>query len=38
MAENLRSGFVWRQFMKNREVMRAMGFAGFRPNRSIKPL
>ena len=30
MAENLRSGFVWEQFMKNAEVMRGMQVAGFR--------
>lgn len=29
MAENLRSGFVWRAFMKNREVRAAMAKAGF---------
>ncbi len=30
MAENLRSGFVWRTFMKNPEVQRAMERVGFR--------
>lgn len=29
MAENLRSGFVWSIFMKNREVQRALERAGF---------
>ena len=29
MAENLRTGFIWRQFMKNREARRAMELAGF---------
>jgi hypothetical protein len=30
MAENLRSGFVWRAFMANPEARRAMQLAGFR--------
>jgi hypothetical protein len=30
MAENARSGFVWRQFMRNPETQRAMRLAGFR--------
>jgi hypothetical protein len=29
MAENLRSGFVWRTFMKNPEAQRGMKRAGF---------
>lgn len=29
-AENLRSGFVWREFMKNREIVRAMNAVGLR--------
>lgn len=29
MAENARSGFVWKTFMKNPEVRKAMKFAGF---------
>jgi hypothetical protein len=29
MAENLRSGFVWRTFMKNEELRRAMARVGF---------
>jgi hypothetical protein len=29
MAENVRSGFVWEQFMKNGEVQRGMNVAGF---------
>jgi hypothetical protein len=36
MAENLRTGFVWRYFMKNPEVKRAMRLAGFQPSRSVK--
>ncbi len=31
MAENLRSGSVWRHFMKNGEIRRAMQAVGFRP-------
>ncbi|MEM7627358.1 MAG: glucoamylase family protein, partial [Planctomycetota bacterium] len=31
MIENERSGFVWRQFMANPEINRAMLTAGFRP-------
>lgn len=31
MAENLRSGLVWRAFMSNPEPARAMQLAGFRP-------
>jgi len=31
MIENQRSGFVWRQFMANPEINRAMLIAGFRP-------
>jgi hypothetical protein len=49
MAENARSGFVWKQFMKNEDVQRGMKLAGFRseseaappqqpPNLSIFPL
>jgi hypothetical protein len=30
MAENHRSGFIWNQFMKNREAQRAMRMVGFR--------
>ena len=29
MAENVRTGFVWEQFMKNEEVQRGMKIAGF---------
>jgi hypothetical protein len=29
MAENLRSGFVWEQFMKNREIAHAMAEVQF---------
>jgi hypothetical protein len=32
MAENLRSGFVWRTFARNPEVAVAMGKAGFHPD------
>ena len=31
MAENLRSGFVWKTFMKSPEAQRGMARAGFRP-------
>ena len=30
MAENLRTGFVWRTFMANPETRRGMQLAGFR--------
>jgi hypothetical protein len=30
MAENLRSGFVWNTFMRNRESVLAMQLAGFK--------
>lgn len=33
MAENLRSGFVWEYFMRNREIGKAMRAVGFRPDR-----
>jgi hypothetical protein len=29
MAENLRTGFIWNNFMKNPEVQRALERAGF---------
>jgi hypothetical protein len=29
MAENLRTGFVWNTFMKNREAQKALQKAGF---------
>ncbi|MGB7170949.1 MAG: glucoamylase family protein, partial [Acidobacteriaceae bacterium] len=32
MAENLRSGFVWENFMKNREVGHAMSQVQFHPD------
>jgi hypothetical protein len=32
MAENARSQFVWKTFMKNEEMQRAMERAGFKPN------
>ncbi len=31
MAENLRSGFVWKTFMRNPEARRGMALAGFHP-------
>jgi hypothetical protein len=31
MAENARTGLVWNWFMRNPEVRRAVGEAGFRP-------
>ena len=30
MAENLRSGFVWKTFMQNPEAVNGMRLAGFR--------
>ena len=30
MAENLRSGFVWKTFMRNPECVRAMQLVGFK--------
>ena len=33
MAENLRTGFVWRTFMANPEARRGMRLAGFRDNK-----
>ena len=32
MAENLRSGFVWESFMKNREIQHAMREVSFHPD------
>jgi hypothetical protein len=32
MAENLRSGFVWEYFMKNREIVHAMREVAFHPD------
>ncbi len=32
MAENHRSGFIWNNFMKNREAQRSMKLVGFRPS------
>jgi hypothetical protein len=32
MAENLRTGFVWEQFMKNREIAHAMELVQFHPD------
>jgi hypothetical protein len=32
MAENLRSGFVWQYFMKNREIVNAMNKVQFHPD------
>ena len=32
MAENLRNGFVWKTFMKNPDMGRAMRVAGFEGN------
>jgi hypothetical protein len=32
MAENLRTGFVWKTFMKNPEARRGMDRAGFKPD------
>lgn len=38
MAENLRSGLVWRKFMQAEEVRRAMRIAGFTPEGSRGPV
>ena len=32
MAENHRTGLVWRTFMKNPEAVKAMRLAGFHPD------
>jgi hypothetical protein len=32
MAENVRSGFIWEQFMKNREIQHAMREVAFHPD------
>lgn len=32
MAENLRTGFVWNTFMRNREAQKGIERAGFKPN------
>jgi hypothetical protein len=32
MAENLRTGFVWQEFMKNREIRHAMDLCDFHPD------
>jgi hypothetical protein len=37
MAENARTQFVWRTFMKNPEARRAMERAGFRPTAAAGP-
>jgi len=35
MAENQRTGFVWEQFMKNKEMRRGMERAGFKSEKSV---
>ncbi len=37
MAENMRTGFVWRTFMKAPEVQRGMQLAGFRDRDPFRP-
>jgi hypothetical protein len=37
MAENLRSGFCWKYFMRAPEVRRAFALAGFKPDSSESP-
>ena len=37
MAENARTGWVWKTFMKNPEMETAMKKAGFRPDRPASP-
>jgi hypothetical protein len=36
-AENLRTGNVWRWFMRNKEIPRALQLAGFRRARRVRP-
>jgi hypothetical protein len=38
MAENRRTGFVWKTFMKNKEAQRGMEVAGFRGERVTRPV
>ena len=35
MAENHRTGFVWEQFMKNKEMRDGMERAGFKSEKSV---
>jgi len=35
MAENLRTGFVWQQFMKNPEIQHAMNEVQFHPDPDV---
>jgi hypothetical protein len=37
MAENARTGFVWRTFMNNEEIRNAMKSAGFKPKGTSSP-
>ncbi len=37
MAENHRTGFIWKNFMKNREALRAMKLVGFRSSAPVVP-
>jgi hypothetical protein len=37
MAENARTGFVWKTFMKNPEAQRGMERAGFKAYQPEKP-
>src|ERR1700681_2262985 len=38
MAENRRTGFVWKTFMKNKEAQRGMEVEGFRGERVTRPV
>jgi hypothetical protein len=35
MAENLRTGFAWEYFMKNREILKAMDEVQFHPDPDV---
>jgi hypothetical protein len=37
MAENVRTGFLWKTFMRNSEVQRGMQRAGFTPYSTAVP-
>lgn len=34
MAENYRTGFVWKYYMKDPQLQRAMNLVGFRPTKN----
>ena len=37
MAENARTGFVWKTFMKNEKALNALQKAGFRVIAGVRP-